>query len=86
MNPGTRVRLNAAFKARLLASDFRDDFLGFSGRAHVGEFGDCVGVVLGPVVYDRGRTFEEVDVRWEPSGLRYGYKPENLEPLREGAS
>jgi len=44
---------------------------------HLKEFGDCEGIVLGPCEYniDGIITYDDefVDVRWEPSGLRYGY-------------
>lgn len=45
--------------------------------AHVEEFGDCVGVVQGPLDYGSQRG-PEVDVSWKPSNLRYGYAPEDL--------
>jgi hypothetical protein len=45
---------------------------------HVDEFGDCVGVVEDLV--DFGCELgPEVNVRWEPSGLRYGYLLDELE-------
>ena len=47
------------------------------GSAHVDEFGDCVGVVQGPT-FPNVPDAPEVDVRWEPSQLRYGYLPEDL--------
>lgn len=42
---------------------------------HVEEFGDCIGIVEGPM-YD---SWIELNVRWQPSNLRYGYHPKNLE-------
>lgn len=42
---------------------------------HVDEFGGCVGIVDGKPDPD----WEEVDVRWQPSGLRYAYHPDDLE-------
>jgi hypothetical protein len=45
--------------------------------AHVDEFGKCIGIVQGPTNYGL-RQGPEVDVRWLPSRLRYGYKPEDL--------
>lgn len=58
-------------------------------RDHVEEFGDCVGIVQGPVdynnvppdhpEYDPRSVGPEVDVRWQPSNLRYGYHPDELE-------
>lgn len=56
--------------------------------AHVEEFGDCVGIVEGLVdfnnckpkdpAYDKRKLGPEVDVRWQPSKLRYGYHPDQL--------
>ena len=48
--------------------------------AHVEEFGDCEGKVEGPMFPDSEAP--EVDVRWHSSNLRYGYHPDELEPLR----
>jgi hypothetical protein len=54
--------------------------------AHVEEFGDCVGTVQGPTDYnndgeprDPAKVGPEVDVRWQPSNLRYAYDPKHLE-------
>lgn len=44
---------------------------------HVDEFGECVGVVQGLLDYG-SQQGPEVDVRWQPSNLRYGYLPEEL--------
>ncbi len=62
------------------------------GRAHVEEFGDCIGIVDGPLDLNNApkddapcdptwiaafaATF--VDVRWQPSGLRYAYELDQL--------
>lgn len=50
-------------------------------REHIEEFGDCVGVVDGPV-FEQGIGVE-MDVYWEPSGLRYGYHPNDLEAVND---
>lgn len=63
MKPGTRVRMTASYRDRLCVYSVE----------HAVEFGECVGVVLGPS--DNG---PEVLVSWEPSGLRYSYLPEDL--------
>lgn len=72
---GTRVRMSEAYKAetRVHSPD------------HVAEFADCVGIVDGPVDYNDGvspfdpsKLGPEVDVRWQPSRLRYGYDPKDL--------
>jgi hypothetical protein len=58
-------------------------------NAHVVEFGECVGVVEcltdynnckpGEPGYDVAKVGPEVDVRWQPSNLRYGYDTKALE-------
>jgi hypothetical protein len=68
--PGVSVRMTADLKAELR---------GNGSAEHVEEFGDCSGVVLGPTDYGQGRRGPELDVRWQPSGLRYAYAPEHLE-------
>lgn len=68
------VRMTGKCKEKLVAN-------GCAG--HVEEFGNCVGVVLGPVDY--GDTVgPEVDVRWQPSRLRYAYHPSDLEEVTDG--
>lgn len=74
---GEKVRLTAAAKARMK---------GTPGLArNAAEFGDCVGIIDGLIVYKEGNVLEakvegpEYDVRWQPSGLRYAYAPEDLE-------
>lgn len=69
MNTGDRVRMSEALKARFRAN---------GGEDHVAEFGECVGVVEGSLDYGTQKG-PEVDVRWEPSRLRYGYHPDDLE-------
>ena len=61
--------MSERFKEALRANDSRE---------HVEEFGDCVGVVQGPTDYG-SQQGPEVDVRWQPSNLRYAYHPDNLE-------
>lgn len=61
---GTKVRMSTRLKQHLRRT---------GSAAHVKEFGDCVGIVLGKVVYPNGKTYEEVDVRWQPSNLKYMY-------------
>jgi len=39
----------------------------------------CIGVVVGPMFPNT--DFPEVDVRWQPSNLKYGYNPEDLEEV-----
>lgn len=64
MKPGTRVIMSAALKERMAVNS----------AEHVAEFGQSVGVVIGQAEGD----WPEVDVRWEPHGLRYAYLPADL--------
>jgi hypothetical protein len=72
LNPGTCVRMTDAYKVALRAS-------GHWG--HIAEFGHCIGYVVGPT-FPNGEG-PEVDVRWLPSMLRYGYHPSELAELPE---
>lgn len=65
---GDRVRMKEDFKARLREND--------SG-GHVDEFGDCIGVV-DSMMYPDTDIVDIVNVRWQPSNLRYGYLISNL--------
>lgn len=80
LKPGTRVRMSEAFKTRMR---------GKCGRlgAHQGPFdpgdplyngqgGDCYGCSTKHI--DESREAPEVDVRWSPNGLRYGYDSVDL--------
>ena len=75
LQPGMKVRLIEAAKVAYRAND--------SGE-HIDEFGECVGIVDGPMDYT-GPSCQiqslgpEVDVRWQPSNLRYSYAPNHLE-------
>lgn len=61
---------------------------------HVREFEGSVGVVRCPTDYNNVRPGEpghdptkvgpELDVYWEPHNLRYGYHPDDLEPVKDG--
>lgn len=94
MKPGTRVRMSEGHKLALRGKcgragrhvgpfdpgegdDPGGDCWGCSS-AHVDEFGSCVGIVEGHMKGPNGEEWPEVDVRWLPSGLRYGYKPSEL--------
>lgn len=66
LRPGSVVRMTAAC---------REQFIRGGSGQHVLEFGHCAGVV----VADLGHG--DWDVRWAPSGLRYGYRSEQLEPV-----
>lgn len=87
----TRLRGKCGETARHLGPFDPDDGLECWGcsSAHVTEFGDCIGVVQGPTdfnhceptdpAYDPSKVGPEVDVRWQPTNLRYAYHPEDLE-------
>ncbi len=75
---GTKVRMSTAFK-RVMNEARGELYQG--NRAHVKEFGNCTGICTGKTTY-HGKTFEEVDVRWKPSGLRYSYFPKDLERVK----
>lgn len=73
-----------------LDPELPDDGCFRCSTAHVEEFGECIGVVDGLMdynncepgdpAYDASKLGPEVDVRWQPSNLRYGYASEDLEP------
>ncbi len=44
---------------------------------HVDEFGDCVGIV-GESYFPNDPDDKHLEVKWQPSGLRYGYDPADL--------
>lgn len=77
MKPGLRVRMGEALKEEFRRNDC---------AGHVKEFGECIGIVEGLVdynnegdePYDPLKRGPEVNVRWQPSGLRYGYHPDFL--------
>ena len=47
--------------------------------SHVEEFGSCEGTVEDRMTGPTGEPWPEWNVRWAPSGLRYGYHPSELE-------
>lgn len=79
MQIGTKVKMTDKFKQELISHDCAD---------HVKEFGDCVGVVIRYTdynnckpedpQYDHSKIGPEVDIRWQPSNLKYAYHPNNL--------
>ena len=70
---GEYVRMSAHLKRRLSVGRGLND-----NRAHLREFGSCVGVVTGPVEYDKKHSGPEVNVRWLPDGVRMAYHPNDL--------
>lgn len=85
LKPGTRVRMSEGLKVKMRGECgksgkhtgpwFDDTCFGCSS-AHVDEFKDCVGVVEDPMFAEYPQL--ELNVRWEPSKLRYGYLAEDL--------
>lgn len=61
-----------------MSEDLKRQFRRNDSVEHVEEFGDCIGIVEGPVDWGTCQG-PEVDVRWYPSRLRYAYHPDNLE-------
>lgn len=94
MEPGTRVRMSERLKAKLrgkcgVAGKHVGPFDPEDGKEcwgcstpHVEEFGTCVGIVEGLADFGTQKG-PEVDVRWQPSNLRYAYLPEDLDPTGE---
>lgn len=78
MKIGTCVRMSEDLKSRLLSEAPSKEAGVGGGHEHAKEFGDCVGVVEGPM-FPGSVAARELDVRWHPSNLRYGYFPEQLE-------
>lgn len=68
---GKTVRMSAKHKVALAANGCAE---------HVEEFGGCEGVVEDLVNYGEQQG-PEVNVRWQPSGLRYAYHPDQLEAV-----
>lgn len=60
---GDSVKMSDGYKEEMSKDD--------ENREHIEEFGDSTGVVLGQSEGD----WPEVDVRWQPSGLKYSYDP-----------
>lgn len=70
LKPGDVVKMTAAFKKRI-----KNPKKG--SPDHLKEFGSCHGIVDGPVDYGTQKG-PELDVRWQPSGLRYAYAAKDL--------
>lgn len=70
MSPGTLVKMTQRLRENLRRNDCSE---------HVDEFGSCVGIVQGLASWGDGSSGPEVDVRWQPSNLRYAYDPDLLE-------
>lgn len=73
MKKGTIVKMSESCKTQLINNNCKD---------HVDEFGECEGVVIGPM-FPEVENCEDVDVRWKPSNLKYGYSPDQLEIISD---
>jgi hypothetical protein len=71
VNPGTKVRISKRFKKALILQPQ-------PSLEHVIEFGTCVGIAEGYIVYSKDDIGPELEVRWQPSKLKYAYLPEHL--------
>lgn len=60
-----------------MSDELKQQFIKAGCKDHVNEFGDCFGIVEGLLDYPDS-VGPEVDVRWLPSKLRYGYNPNDL--------
>lgn len=61
--------MTESFKARMSQGVFHS-------KDHIAEFGDCIGIVEDLVQWSTETVGPEVNVRWQPSNLRYCYDPE----------
>jgi hypothetical protein len=72
---GTKVKMSEEMKYRLREN---------GSEEHIVEFGECEGIVEGLVSWDENSDTPpgpEVNVRWQPSGLKYAYHPDDLQVL-----
>lgn len=87
MKPGTKVKMSEELKTLLgdkclaagfhigpFSDDHYDSECWGCSLDHIKEFGDCIGIVLGP----SNPGWVEVDVKWQPSNLKYCYDPKHL--------
>ncbi len=65
MKKGDKVKMSEGLKEAMRQNGRKE---------HVKEFGECIGVVERLIDDDD----YEVDVRWQPSNLRYGYSINSL--------
>ena len=70
---GDRIKMSDELKKSLIENDSKE---------HVEEFGDCEGIVESWMFPDL-KDVKDVNVRWKPSGLRYGYNINSLIKLND---
>lgn len=58
-----------------MSQQLKDGLISNDCKTHVDEFGDCIGIVEDQI----DPRYPEVNVRWQPSKLRYGYDPSGLD-------
>lgn len=84
---GDRVRMSEELKAMLMGGCTPKKYKGpidaefgciNCSEEHLKEFEDYIGMVGELVECSLSQKGPEVNVRWEPSGLRYAYLPEHL--------
>ena len=88
---GDKVRMSEALKVKFIGPcaekhqkwDAEGEFCLACSREHIEEFGDCVGVVERATEYNNEPCDDFVDVRWEPSNLRYAYEIIDLEVVKD---
>ena len=68
---GDKVKMRKSYMNKLLNNDSAE---------HIKEFGECEGTVVG---FCNKNLYDFVDVKWEPSNLRYGYPIDGLEIIRK---
>lgn len=61
-----------------MSEKLKDAFRSNGSAEHVKEFGECIGFVEDEVDWGKGFVGPEVNVRWQPSKLRYMYDPNAL--------
>jgi hypothetical protein len=72
-----------------MSDDLKQSLIQNDCKEHVDEFGNCIGIVEDLVNYNNGgendssKIGPEVNVRWMPSKLRYGYAPIDLVKLED---
>lgn len=73
---GDKVKMSNTLKKQLMKN---------GSEEHVDEFGDCIGIVIGYIDYNNDGEndpdkiyYDEFDVRWMPSNLKYGYAAKYL--------
>ena len=69
---GNKVKMSERLKSILTSNGCEE---------HVIEFGNCIGIVEERVFPDIDEA-PEVNVRWQPSGLRYSYFPNELKKVK----